>query len=143
MSDEGLVLLAKPGPEAASPAAGIHAALSAKCEHLGLTRDDDSRSKFKQTADGAYEVRVVDGADDQRARKVLNLNGWHVVGVMARSDWEATLWSAEQAAAYWEVSVSRARAILASRKIQRVSGYPSEQIKHVKLRQGARTDLRQ
>lgn len=51
------------------------------------------------------------------------------------------LWSAGQAAAYWTVSLSRARAILASRKIQRVSGYPADQIKAVRLRQGARTDL--
>jgi hypothetical protein len=51
------------------------------------------------------------------------------------------LWTAEKAAAYWRVSVSRARAILASRKIKRVSGYPADQVKAVKLRQGARTDL--
>jgi hypothetical protein len=42
---------------------------------------------------------------------------------------------------YWGVSVSRARAILASRKIKRVSGYPADKITAVKLRQGARTDL--
>lgn len=51
------------------------------------------------------------------------------------------LWSAEQAAAHWKVSLSRARAILANRGIQRVSGYPADQIKAVVLRQGARTDL--
>jgi hypothetical protein len=51
------------------------------------------------------------------------------------------LWSAEQAAAYWGVSLSRARAILASRKIKRVSGYPAGEIRAVTLRQGARTDL--
>ena len=51
------------------------------------------------------------------------------------------LWSAEQAAEYWRVSVSRARAILASRHIKRVSGYPASQVRAVRLRQGARTDL--
>lgn len=34
------------------------------------------------------------------------------------------LWTVEQAAAYWQVSPSRARAILADRNIKRVSGYP-------------------
>lgn len=51
------------------------------------------------------------------------------------------LWSAEQAAAFWKVSVPRARAVLASRKIKRVSGYPADQVKAVTFRQGARTDL--
>lgn len=51
------------------------------------------------------------------------------------------LWTAEQAATYWQVSLSRARAILASRKIRRVSGYPADAIRAVQLRQGARTDL--
>ena len=51
------------------------------------------------------------------------------------------LWSAERAAEYWQVSLSRARAILASRKIKRVSGYPADKIRAVTLRQGARTDL--
>jgi hypothetical protein len=51
------------------------------------------------------------------------------------------LWSAEQAAAYWGVSESRARAVLASRKIKRVSGYPAAEVIAVTLRQGARTDL--
>ncbi|MCX4231786.1 hypothetical protein [Streptomyces ortus] len=52
------------------------------------------------------------------------------------------LWTVEQAAAHWGVSESRARAILASRHIRRVSGYPAEEIRQVRLRQGARTDLR-
>lgn len=52
------------------------------------------------------------------------------------------LWTVEQAAAYWGVSESRARAILADRHIPRVSGYPADQIRKVQLRQGARTDLR-
>jgi hypothetical protein len=51
------------------------------------------------------------------------------------------LWSVAQAAAHWGVTESRARAILASRGIKRVSGYPADKIKAVTLRQGARTDL--
>ncbi|WP_380673072.1 hypothetical protein [Saccharopolyspora griseoalba] len=51
------------------------------------------------------------------------------------------LWSVQDAAAFWGVSESRARAILANRRIRRVSGYPAEEIKKVDLRQGARTDL--
>jgi hypothetical protein len=51
------------------------------------------------------------------------------------------LWSVGQAAEYWDVSMSRARAILASRKIKRVSGYPVGEIMAVRLQQGARTDL--
>jgi hypothetical protein len=51
------------------------------------------------------------------------------------------LWTVGQAARHWNVSPSRARAILASRHIRRVSGYPADQVKTVRLRQGARTDL--
>jgi hypothetical protein len=51
------------------------------------------------------------------------------------------LWTVEQAAAHWQVSLSRARAILAARRIKRVSGYPADEIRAVELRQGARTDL--
>lgn len=51
------------------------------------------------------------------------------------------LWTASQAAEYWNVSLSRARTILASRHIKRVSGYPAAEIKAVVLRQGNRTDL--
>ena len=51
------------------------------------------------------------------------------------------LWTVNQAAQHWEVSNSRARAILASRHIRRVSGYPADEVKAVQLRQGARTDL--
>lgn len=52
-----------------------------------------------------------------------------------------SLWTVDAAARHWNVSLSRARAILASRHIRRVSGYPADQIKAVRLRQGARTDL--
>lgn len=51
------------------------------------------------------------------------------------------LWSVEQAARHWVVSPSRARAILADRKIKRTSGYPADEIKAVILQQGARNDL--
>ena len=53
----------------------------------------------------------------------------------------APLWTVEQAAQHWNVSLSRARAILASRHIRRVSGYPPDQVKAVRLHQRARTDL--
>ena len=52
-----------------------------------------------------------------------------------------SLWTVDHAAKHWNVSLSRARAILASRHIRRVSGYPAAQVKAVRLRQGARTDL--
>jgi hypothetical protein len=52
-----------------------------------------------------------------------------------------SLWTVNQAAQHWDVSTSRARAILAGRQIRRVSGYPADQVKAVRLRQGARTDL--
>jgi hypothetical protein len=52
-----------------------------------------------------------------------------------------SLWTVNQAAQHWDVSTSRARAILASRHIRRVSGYPADQVRAVQLRQGARTDL--
>ena len=51
------------------------------------------------------------------------------------------LWTVAQAAAYWGVSESRARALLASRGIQRITGYPADLIMAVERRQGARTDL--
>jgi hypothetical protein len=51
------------------------------------------------------------------------------------------LWTVDQAARHWQVSLSRARAILASRRIRRISGYPAAEVKAVQLRQGARTDL--
>lgn len=50
------------------------------------------------------------------------------------------LWTAEHAAQHWGVSVSRARGILSTRQIHRVSGNPAEHIRNVRLRQGARTD---
>lgn len=52
------------------------------------------------------------------------------------------LWTVERAARHWGVSASRAHAILSSRHIHRVSGYPAQAIKAVTLRQGARTDLK-
>ena len=52
------------------------------------------------------------------------------------------LWTVQQVAAHWQVSESRARAILASRGIRRVSGYPVHEVQAVELRQGARTDLK-
>jgi hypothetical protein len=54
-----------------------------------------------------------------------------------------SLWTIDQAAQHWDVSASRARAIVADRHINRVSGYPAEEIKAVQRRQGARTDLGQ
>jgi hypothetical protein len=51
------------------------------------------------------------------------------------------LWTVEHAARHWGVSVSRARGILSTRHIRRVSGYPADAIRAVMLRQGARTDL--
>jgi len=54
---------------------------------------------------------------------------------------ENVLWTVAQAAVYWGVTESRARAILANRGIKRVSGYPADQVQAVELRQGARTDL--
>lgn len=51
------------------------------------------------------------------------------------------LWPIGRVAAHLKVSASRARAILASRGIKRVSGYPADQVKAITLRQGARTDL--
>jgi hypothetical protein len=51
------------------------------------------------------------------------------------------LWTSAQAAEYWGVTENRARAILSSRGIKRVSGYPAKAIRAVELRQGARSDL--
>lgn len=50
------------------------------------------------------------------------------------------LWTAEQAAKHWNVTPARARGILSSRRIQRISGYPANAIRAVQRRQGARTD---
>jgi hypothetical protein len=134
MNDAGLVLLVEPNSgEGAAPAKDVHAA-------LGLTVADPAGETFEQTADGAYQLRTTADLLDA-VRSILGHYSWHVVREMPRNEWEAPLWTAEQAAAYWRVSVSRARAILASRRIRHISGYPSSQIKHVELRQGARTDL--
>lgn len=51
------------------------------------------------------------------------------------------LWTIDQAAQYWGVSAARARSILSSRGIERVTGYPRAAILSVTLRRGARTDL--
>lgn len=51
------------------------------------------------------------------------------------------LWTVDQAADYWGVTAARARAVLSSRHIERVSGYPRADILSVTLRRGARTDL--
>ena len=51
------------------------------------------------------------------------------------------LWSSEDAAQHWGVTPARARGILADRHIKQVSGYPADDIRAVKRRQGARTDL--
>ncbi|OHU47224.1 hypothetical protein BKG82_26580 [Mycobacteroides chelonae] len=52
------------------------------------------------------------------------------------------LWSSERAAEHFGVSPGRARALLTSRGIHRVSGYPAAAVRAVSLRQGHRTDLR-
>lgn len=51
------------------------------------------------------------------------------------------LWTTEQASQHWGVTPARARSILASRHIKRISGYPVDQIRAVTRQQGARTDL--
>lgn len=50
------------------------------------------------------------------------------------------LWSADQAALHWGVTPARARGILSSRHIPRISGYPANDIRAVRRHQGARTD---
>lgn len=51
------------------------------------------------------------------------------------------LWSIDEVANYLGCSASRARALLASRAISRISGYPAEQVRQIQRRQGHRTDL--
>ncbi|TEA09141.1 DUF6036 family nucleotidyltransferase [Mycobacteroides salmoniphilum] len=51
------------------------------------------------------------------------------------------LWSSAQVAAHFGVTAGRARQILGSRGIRRLSGYPAAAVRTVQLRQGARTDL--
>jgi len=53
----------------------------------------------------------------------------------------APLWTIEQAAQHWGVSTARARGILSTRRIGRVTGYPRAEVLSVTLRRGARTDL--
>lgn len=52
------------------------------------------------------------------------------------------LWTVEQAANHWGVSTSRARAILASAGVRRISGYDADAVRNIhRPGQGARTDL--
>nr|WP_308010651.1 hypothetical protein [Mycobacterium avium] len=51
------------------------------------------------------------------------------------------LWTVDQAAQHWGVTPARARSILSSRHIRRTAGYPVAEIRSVRRRQGARTDL--
>jgi hypothetical protein len=51
------------------------------------------------------------------------------------------LWTVDEAANYWGVAAARARGILSSRHIKRVTGYPRADILSVTLHRGARTDL--
>jgi hypothetical protein len=51
------------------------------------------------------------------------------------------LWTDKRAAQHWGVTPSRARAILSTRRIRRVTGYPADEIRAVTRHQGARTDL--
>lgn len=51
------------------------------------------------------------------------------------------LWTVDQAADYWGVTPPRARGILSSRHIHRVTGYPRADILAVTRRRGARNDL--
>lgn len=51
------------------------------------------------------------------------------------------LWSIDEVANYLGCSASRARALLASRAIPRISGYPADQVRQIQRRQGHRTDL--
>lgn len=52
------------------------------------------------------------------------------------------LWTVEQVAAHFGVSLSRARSLLAESAIRRVSGYPADEVKKIpRPGQGRRTDL--
>lgn len=51
------------------------------------------------------------------------------------------LWPIHEVANYLGCSESRARALLSSRGIQRVSGYPAEEVRQIQRRQGHRIDL--
>jgi hypothetical protein len=52
------------------------------------------------------------------------------------------LWTVKQVAEHFGVSESRARALMAEYGIQRVSGYPADQVRQVQRPgQGRRTDL--
>ncbi|MBN3458387.1 hypothetical protein JNN96_30565 [Mycobacterium sp. DSM 3803] len=51
------------------------------------------------------------------------------------------LWTAEQASRHWGVTPARARSILSSRHIKRISGYPADDIRAVTRQQGSRSDL--
>ena len=51
------------------------------------------------------------------------------------------MWSSERVAEHFGVAPGRARALLNSRGIHRLSGYPAAAVRAVQLRQGQRTDL--
>ncbi|AFV14861.1 MULTISPECIES: DUF6036 family nucleotidyltransferase [Mycobacterium] len=51
------------------------------------------------------------------------------------------LWTVDQAARHWSVTTGRARSILSNRGIRRITGYPAADVRAVRRRQGARTDL--
>ncbi|WP_420891379.1 hypothetical protein [Mycobacterium riyadhense] len=51
------------------------------------------------------------------------------------------LWTADQAAQHWGVTPARARGLLSSRHIHRISGYPADAVRAVRRQQGARNDL--
>jgi hypothetical protein len=54
------------------------------------------------------------------------------------------LWTVEEVAAYFDVSQSRARSILAENGIQRTSGYSVAAVKAIQRPgQGTRTDLKE
>lgn len=60
---------------------------------------------------------------------------------VARKMVDVELWTVGQAAQHWGVTPARARSILSTRHITRISGYPADDIRAVQRRQGARTDL--
>ncbi|WP_134080963.1 hypothetical protein [Mycobacteroides salmoniphilum] len=61
--------------------------------------------------------------------------------IMTSQQSSGELWSIGEVANYLGCSESRARALLASRAIPRISGYPADQVRQIQRRQGHRTDL--
>lgn len=92
--------------------------------------------KFAPIATGDHKAPAANGGKDRHQLTYEQFA--RMLTLMGPSD----LWTVERAARHWGVSASRARAILSSRHIHRVSGYPAQAIKAVTLRQGARTDLK-